>query len=105
MANQARKFLDNCDVVDVRNGVVYRCSKNEGHEVEFGNEEHETQAREYAEKAPNWKDLAEASKPLLEWMVANEPTVGRERAEAARRVLVRMYMAATPRPGVARTTS
>lgn len=41
----------------------------------------------------------------LEWMVVNEEVVGEELADEARRTLVRIYMATTPRPGLAKTTS
>ena len=54
---------------------------------------------------PDWKGLSEASKPLLEWMVQNEEVVGPQLADDARRILVRMYMASMPRPGLAKPAS
>ena len=59
---------------------------------------------EHVGKALNWIQFGFAAKPLLEWMASNESVVGSERAENARRCLVKMYLAATPQhPGIVKT--
>lgn len=83
----------------------YQCEKNEGHRHEFGNEECVASARAYANEVVDWQSIVLNTKPLLEWCVANEPIVGREKAENARCLLVKIYMSLTPRPGVAKTKS
>lgn len=90
-----------CSVAEIRNGVLYRCSKQEGHELRRGDEEHEVYANEYA--VIDWRALFEASKPLLEWMAANPQSVGQEKNEAARRILIRAYTASGARPGIVKT--
>lgn len=92
-----------CSVSRIHNGVEYRCSKYEGHDLDPSDEEHVTRAPEYADKAPDWMLIGLSAKPLLEWMAANEKIVGLERSELARRCLVKMYLAAVPRrPGLAK---
>lgn len=101
ITNGGRIVDARCAVVDERNGVVYRCSKNFGHEHVRGNEEHEVQASEYV--TLDWHLMFEVARPLLEWMAANPAQVGQERNELARRLLVRAYTANHLRPGIAKT--
>lgn len=92
-----------CSTTRVHNGVEYRCAKLAGHENEVGNEECEAQAAEYYERVVDWQTLLLTSRPLLEWIAANEAIVGKERHELARRILVRVYLARTPKPGIKNT--
>lgn len=94
-----------CTVSRVQNGIVYRCCKEMGHDLHPGDEEHVARAAEYTDSknVEVWRMIAEASRPLLEWLAAN-PEFNPHRAEAARRVLVRMYIASTPRPGLTKTS-
>ena len=52
---------------------------------------------------PDWRALFEASLPLLEFAATRPDIVGEERTEAARRVLVRYYLARSIGPSVAKT--
>lgn len=90
-----------CTVSEERNGTIYRCAKDEGHESSPGNEEHEVYAPEYA--AIDWRMMFDLSRPLLEWIAANPQLAGRERNEQARRILIRAYTASSKRPGLVKS--
>lgn len=47
---------------------------------------------------PNWQHLAESAQPILEWMERQEALVGLQKAEEARRVLVKIYLASSSLP-------
>lgn len=94
-----------CEVTRVVGTIEYRCAKDSGHERERGNEECEVTADEYVDRNINWQDVAMRSRPFLEWFVTNEYIVGKERADNARKLLVRMYLTLTPRPGIAKSKS
>lgn len=105
--NQKNRPL--CPVSRVQNGIEYRCGKFVGHELELGNEECVAQAAEYMQKPESmmndWRGLVMQSRPLLEWMAANERVVGLEHASSAQRVLVRVYMLSSGKPGLVKTTA
>lgn len=88
-----------CKVSDVRNGVLYRCTKDEGH----GDDIHEVAAAEYAYDATDWRQLFEAARPILEHAASRPMLVGQERSDLAKRVLIRAFMAIAKKPGLVKT--
>lgn len=94
-----------CEVRRVVGTIEYRCAKDMGHERVRGDEECEVTADEYVDRTINWQDVAMRSRPFLEWFVANEFIVGKPRADDARKILVKMYLTLTPRPGITKTKS
>lgn len=101
-----RRFMmtnvdDRCPVTAFRGGVEYRCSKKAGHVHVPGDADCEAIAPEYVGvRQPHWRELFLEARPILEWMAEHEEVVGAERANEARRVLVRLYVAASPRPSI-----
>lgn len=50
----------------------------------------------------DWRSMFVHAKPVLEWAAAHPEVVGEERADVARRSLVRYYLATTMGPGIAK---
>ncbi len=104
--NGAATDRPRCEVTDVRGGISYRCAKHAGHELSIDrrDHEHEVVADEYCHRPPDWRAMFLEALPMLEWAAEHPDAVGALKSDQSRRLLVRHYLAATHRPGLAKAS-